>query len=335
MTRAIFVLLTVAAIGGAYFYFHYDVEVQRTEQGLESIQIVPRGGSNPSKPAPTSDSSPAASQRPTIRIATFNAHRLDDRKLANRRVGDVLVRLIPRFDIVAVQDIRAANQGVLIRLVDQINAAGHHFDFAVADNAERSEVEPYSAFVFNRSAVEVDRTKVQAVEDPAGRFRYAPLCSQFRTRGPDPAEAFTFKLVNVHVDADRPSMEIDLLDDVYRAVRTADPHEDDVILLGDFGVEAPAPGPLAGMLDVVPAVADVPTTLAGIRYPVDNLWFDRRATTEFVGRAEVFDVMRAFELTRRETEEISAHLPVWAEFSTYEGGQSGLVDGITVAIPPH
>ena len=168
--------------------------------------------------------------------------------------------------------------------------------------------------------MEVDRTKVQAVEDPAGRFRHPPIMAQFRTRGPDPAEAFTFKLVNVHLDAEPASKELDLLDDVFRAVRDEDPNEDDVILLGDFGVEDPRPGPLAGMLDVAPAVADVPTTLGGIRYPVDNLWFNRRATTEFAGRAEVFDVMRAFDLTRRETEEISSHLPVGRNSAPTRGG---------------
>jgi len=329
MARAIFVLLAAALIGGGvYAYLNYEIKIERTESGLEAIKIVPRT----SGPAPAGARhravDPDRIERTLIRIATFNADRLDEHKLANRRVGDALVRLVPRFDLVAVQDIRAADRGVLVRLAEQINdATGRDYDFAIDDAAGRGDFEPYSAFLFNRQAVEVDRSKVQLVEDPEGLFRRPPLIGQFRVRGPDPAEAFTFKLINVHLDPARLDAELDLLDDVYRNVRDEDPVEDDVILLGDFGEERPDPGRLRGILDLQPAVADTPTTLAGIRHPVDNLFFHRRATTEFAGRAEVFDVMRAFDLTRREAEEVSDHLPVWAEFSSYEGGESGLVGG--------
>jgi hypothetical protein len=35
--------------------------------------------------------------------------------------------------------------------------------------------------------------------------------------------------------------------------------------------------------------------------------------------------MREFDLTMQQAQEISEHLPVWAEFSSYEGGQKGYV----------
>jgi deoxyribonuclease-1-like protein len=322
MVRAIFVLLLAAAVcGGVYAYLNYEVEVERTENGLEAIRIVPRrGGPSPDGAGqPTFD--PDRPQRPLIRIATFNADRLDEHKLANRRVHDVLVHLLPRFDLVAVQDIRAADRGLLVRLIENINkATGRDYDFATDEQAGRGTFEPYSAFLFNRNAVEVDRLKVESVDDPQGRFRHKPLVGQFRVRGPDPAEAFTFKLINVHIDSERTGTEIELLDEVYKAVRDADPAEDDVIMLGDFGEERAEPAAPLAMLDVQPAITDTPTTLAGIRHPVDNLLLHRRATTEFAGRAEVFDVMRAFDLTRTEAVQISDHLPVWAEFSSYEGG---------------
>ena len=321
-------LLAAALIcGGVYFYLNYEVKVQRTEDGLEAIKIVPRRGGPPTAGGGQSGADPDRPQRPLIRIATFNADRLDEHKLANRRVNDVLMHLIPRFDLVAIQDIRAADRGILVRLVEQINAGGREFDFATHDEAGRGDLEPFSAFLFNRNAVEVDRSKVQLVEDPEGRFRRPPLMGQFRVRGPDPAEAFTFKLVNVHLDPEQLDTELDLLDDVYWAVRDEEPAEDDVILLGDFGEERAEPSLLLSVPDVQAAITDTPTTLSGVRYPVDNLFFHTRATTEFAGRAEVFDVMRAYDLTRRQAEEISDHLPVWAEFSSYEGGGSGLIGG--------
>jgi len=42
----------------------------------------------------------------TIRIATFQLGRLDEAKLANSRVREVLVRLFSNFDLIAVQGVR-------------------------------------------------------------------------------------------------------------------------------------------------------------------------------------------------------------------------------------
>ncbi len=57
----------------------------------------------------------------------------------------------------------------------------------------------------------------------------------------------------------------------------------------------------------------------------DNILFDSQATTEFVGRSGVLDLVREFDLTIRQAIEVSDHLPVWAEFSSYEGGQVGRI----------
>ena len=57
----------------------------------------------------------------------------------------------------------------------------------------------------------------------------------------------------------------------------------------------------------------------------DNLFFDRRATTEFTGRADVVDVVRSLNITSEEAALMSSHLPVWAEFSVFEGGQAGYI----------
>ena len=35
-------------------------------------------------------------------------------------------------------------------------------------------------------------------------IRHVPIVATFRARGPEPSEAFTFKVINVHVDRDRP-----------------------------------------------------------------------------------------------------------------------------------
>ena len=161
---------------------------------------------------------------PTIRIATFQLGRLDEAKLANRRVSDVLVHLFPRFDLIALQGVRGKNRGVLVRLVEQMGAAsGRSYDFATCPTQQRDALEHYSAFLFDRGRIDVDRRMVHFVEDPRGRFRVKPLVGSFRVRGPDPAEAFTFTLINVETDPDHAAAELDLLAEAFARCGTPTP----------------------------------------------------------------------------------------------------------------
>ena len=320
MAKQLFIVLLVAAVaGGVYFFLNYEVQTHYENGKLAYVKIAARGartdggGGDPA----------AAPARPTFRLATFNLGRLDENKLANRRVSDVLVHFVPRFELVAVQGVRGKNQGVLARLVEQINAAsGRTFDFATCPTQQRDAIEHYSAFLFDRARIEVDRTTVRFVEDRLGRFRTKPLVGAFRARGPDPAEAFTFTLINVETDPDRTAAELDLLADVYRAVREDGRNEDDIILLGDLQSDDAHLGRLGNLLGVAPLLSGMPTTVRGTQL-LDNILLDRRATREFNGRVDVVDMLKEFELTMPGAIEVSEHLPVWAEFSCYEGGQPG------------
>jgi hypothetical protein len=262
---------------------------------------------------------------PTFRIATFNLGGLDENKLNTLRISDVLMRLLPHFELIALEGIRGKNQGVLIRLVEQINAAsGRQYNFATCPTQRRDGIEHFSAFVFDRAALEIDHSTVHFVEDPLGRFRHKPLAGAFRVRGIDPTLAFTFTLIAVETNPEKPAAELDLLAEVIRAVRNKMPEEDDIIMLGDFQADENHLGGLSRILGITAAITDTPTTTRGTQL-VDNILFDRRATIEFTGRAEVVDIMREFDLTMQQAQEISEHLPVWAEFSSYEGGQKGYV----------
>ena len=138
----------------------------------------------------------------------------------------------------------------------------------------------------------------------------------------------------METDPEHVATELDALADVYRAVRDrsakgADGRsEDDIILLGDLESDDSHLGQLNHLLGVAPPVSGLPSTVRGTQL-LDNILLDRRATREFTGRVEVVDMLREFELTMTDAMaaamEVSEHLPVWAEFSVYEGGQPGHV----------
>jgi deoxyribonuclease-1-like protein len=314
-------LLVGIGFGIWYFFTHFRVS------GLENLKVQPRaGGSTAEASTSLAPSIPAPQPgKKTIRIAAANFGPLDQAKLAKQPVVGRLVQILRQFDLVALQDIQARDRNLLVQLLEQTNAGGRHYDFAVAPEVGREpSIRQYNAFVFDEETIEIDRRTVAWVDNRAGQFTHPPLVGAFRARGPAPREAFTFTLINVQTSSERTAMELALLAGVFRAVRDDGRNEDDVILLGTLGTDEEHLGSLALLPNACAAISAVPTTTHGIR-AVDNILFDRRATSEYVHRSGVLDLVRQFNLSTREAAEITEHLPVWAEFSVYEGGQAGQV----------
>lgn len=322
--QAIVLILIAVGVGAGYFFLNY--EIQREEEATRPAgwRIVPRqakllnlGGRKVAAP------SASGNQPTTIRIATWQLGRLDEAKLSHQLAGEVLVRLLPRFDLLALQGVRGKNRGVLVRLVEQLSkASGRLFDFATCPTQQRDGIVHYCAFVFDSTKLEIDRRTVRFVEDRLNRFRVKPLVASFRACGPAAGEAFTFTLLTAEVNPEQVESDLDLLAQAYRAVRDDGRGEDDIILLGDIQRDAGHLGSLSRIPGLTALLEDLPTTVRGTRL-VDNILLNRRATSEFTGRLEVVDLMREFELTLPAALEVSEHLPVWAEFSVYEGGQYG------------
>ena len=151
-----------------------------------------------------------------------------------------------------------------------------------------------------------------------------PRAPRSELRGPPPEQAFTFSLVNIHTDPDETGRELDALADVFRAVRDDGRGEDDVILLGDLNVDDHHLGRLGELPHVHWAISGVATNTRGDKL-YDNILFSEMATSEYTGRWGVFDLIREFNLTIDEALKVSDHMPVWAEFNLYEGGQGGRI----------
>lgn len=317
------IVLAVLGGGGYYFFSHYRLE------GLEDFKLKPLnetagGGSEAQPPV-------ATGSRKTIRIASANLGPLDQQKLSNRETSARLADIIRGFDVVAVQGVWGHNQGIVLDLLELVNQGGKNYDFAIPARVGRKPVKKYSAFFFDRSILEIDRSTVFEVGDPGQVFLNKPLVAAFRIRGPKPEEAFTFTLVNVEVDPTQTELELNLLADVFRAVRDDGRGEDDVLLVGSFGVDPESYGSLK-RVPLMWSISDRPTTTLGTS-TVDNILFESRATVEFVGRSGTMDLTDQFDLSVQQASQVSEHLPVWAEFSIFEGGQVGRIAGVQGAAP--
>jgi endonuclease/exonuclease/phosphatase family metal-dependent hydrolase len=239
---------------------------------------------------------------------------------------EILTGIVRQFDAVAIQEIRSVEDDILPRFVEMLNANGRHYDFVIGPRLGRTTSKEQYAFVFDQETIEVNRTQLFTVNDPDDVLHREPFVGWFRARAAPPEQAFTFTLVNIHTDPDEVDREINVMDDVIRAVREDGRQEDDTILLGDFNADEQHFGQLgkvANLHAVIPA--NVPTNTLGTK-SYDNIVFDRLATTEYTGRAGVYDFMHeGFNLSLEVAQNVSDHKPVWAEFSIYEGGTAGRI----------
>jgi len=275
---------------------------------------------------PATNSQPPVVKRrdETIRVASFNIQVFGVTKAGKTHVMEILARIVRQFDVVAVQEIRSKDQSLLPQFIDLINSTGRHYDYAIGPRLGRTSSKEQYSFIFDRASVEIDRHQLYTVEDPDDLLHREPYVGWFRVRGPPSDEAFTFTLVNIHTDPDETEYELDVLDDVLRKVQDDGRNEDDVIILGDLNVDDRHMGQLGEFPGIAWTVSGTPTNTRGTAQ-YDNIVFHQRATTEYTGRSGVYDFLREFDLTVEQALEVSDHMPVWAEFSIYEGGIAGRV----------
>lgn len=319
MQRSSWLLLLLALVGGGWLFF-----VNFQLEGLDQISLRRRAV------APTSAADQAArsdaSTGEHIRIASFHVRAFGAKKTDKPPVIEVLVETVRRFDIVAIQGIRGDNRRLVAALVDRVNDNGRRYDFLIGAPAGRTQAKEQAAFLFDSTTVQVDRLACYTVVDPQGLFERPPLVGSFRVRQVAPERAFTFTLINVHTNPNDVGTELDALAAVYRQVRRARRGEDDIILLGDLNANERQLAGLGRIPGIRCAISRASTHTPGTRQ-YDNILFSSPATTEFTGRAGLFDVMREFNLTTQQTLEISDHLPVWAEFSAHETAALGPIAG--------
>lgn len=339
--------LVVLLAGGAFFFSNWKVATnQPGGLQIQRREGAPGNGGGWSLPfdvgraldrqlAPNLPVSAPGNQTlggDMIRIASFNIQVFGEQKVSNPDVVRILAEIVRHFDIIAVQEIRDEQQSLLPRFVEAVNAPGLRFDHMIGPRLGRTTSKEQYAYIFNTDTIEIDRRAAYTVADPDDLLHREPLVASFRCRRAEPDLAFTFTLINIHTDPTPQTLreELTILDNVFQSVRSHPRGEDDVILLGDFNANYQHMGDLNRMPNLVFAVTNssagklLATNITG-KAQYDNLVFDRAATQEFLGRSGVFDFLREYNLSQAQAKLVSDHLPVWAEFSVYEGGVPGRV----------
>ncbi len=262
-------------------------------------------------------------ERNTVRVASFNIQVFGNKKASQPEIMATLAEIIREFDIVAIQEIRSTDKTLLSRFVDQVNSNGRNFRYVISERLGRSNQREQYAYIFDMDTVQLDGAQSYTIHDPDDLLRREPLVASFRTTRAAHDKAFTFTLVNLHLDSRSPQRELVHLNQIFRAIRNDGRGEDDVIIVGDFNIDSQGIANATEQTGLTGLISVNTNTRANQQY--DNIIIDSRATTEFTGRAGVFDFLKHYNLSLDQALDVSDHLPVWAEFSLEEGGLNNLV----------
>lgn len=308
--------------GSAPSDIHAQQEISNTNGGLLTSAHIPATHNATSGQI-------ASSQKPNDRllIATFNIQVFGISKLAKKDVMAVIVDVIRKFDIVAIQEIRAKEDNILPTLIDMINADGNRYNFLIGPRLGRTVSTEQYAFVYDTNRIEFDPSSVRTIADPRDLLHREPMVARFRPRTNWPDRAFTFWLVNSHTDPDEVPAEVAALADVFQAIRSDPSGEDDVILLGDLNASESQLGKLGKIPGIRWVVQGGVMTNTRQNKAYDNIIFDGPSTSEYSGRWGVFNLEKTYQLTTEQALQVSDHYPVWAEFGIWEASGGSQLAG--------
>lgn len=294
--------------------------------GTEAQVVSFGSGAEVAGKAATADASAAADPIPhpsrRVRVASWALGGFGKDKAAKPHVMSWLARVVRTFDVIAVQQITGPQRDLLPRIVEHVNRTGRRYDYLIAP-PQLAGANPYGpeeqlAFIFDCERVVTDRGQFYTVADPGNLMTHDPIVGWFRVVGPNPDKAWTFSVVNVRVEMDAARREVAALREVMQAVTHDGRYEDDTLMVGLFQADDAYLRPSIGEGRTVASVEATPTDIFG-RHQVSNVLLDPAVTTEYLGTGGVVNFLRIQNLTLAECEELTPHLPVYAEFSPVEG----------------
>lgn len=265
--------------------------------------------------SPTDD--PPNEFKPAVRIGTIHINELSQDKFRKDKVNSLLREFGRQCDLIALQGLQANQQEVLAEWIAELGQQNLQYDYLVGPVVGRGGEQRQFAFLYNKLKLETDRSQTYTLQDPQDLLMFDPLVAWFRVRGIDPSKAFTFTLVNLELTDPTFAQEQNLLEEIVESIRNDGRREDDIILAGTFECAAEQ---IKLCQDGWFGVLGNSPTDPSFQKRRDNILINTRATEEFLAKGEVFDFLRAYNLTVQEALAMSQHLPAWGEFSALEGG---------------
>lgn len=259
-------------------------------------------------------------------IGSFNIQVFGTSKLAKPDVAKVLVEVVRRFDLVAIQELRATDQGVMDQFLQMINQAGGSYRYVVGERLGTSSSKEQYTYVYDAAKLRVTHQPT-TVRDAQGVMMRPPLATRFQCIELPEGQGFTFTLLNVHTTPEQADRDLQALESVVATTRQLLPMEDDIIVLGDFNASTSQINKVRWFAAQSTAIPEQWMTNTRQTKNYDNQVFDSRATVEYTGRSGVFNFQQLYQISLDQALQVSDHFPIWGEYSIFENRGAQMAGG--------
>jgi len=168
-------------------------------------------------------------------VGAFNIQIFGRAKMAKPEVVDILVKIIQRYDILMIQEIRDSTQTAFAQLMDKVaEVSAHDYEYQVSNRTGRTSSKEQYAYVYRADKVEIISDYQFA--DEADVFEREPYTVQFRRRGNYTDGPSEFTYIGFHAKPGDAQVEIDALVNVYE-LAVAKFGSDNAVLAGDLNAD--------------------------------------------------------------------------------------------------
>ncbi|XP_072020838.1 deoxyribonuclease-1-like [Amphiura filiformis] len=173
----------------------------------------------------------AAFSYATLNMAAFNIKTLGVTKMGKPEVVDILVKIITRYDLVVIQELRDASGEAIVDLLNDVNAySADEYNMTIGSRVGRTSYKEEYVFMYKKATL--TPTGYYEYAEPNDEFEREPMIVRF-TAVDDSAEQQDFAVMAIHTKPSDAVAELDYLADVYDDV-VATWGIEDVAIVGDF-----------------------------------------------------------------------------------------------------
>ncbi|ESO89907.1 hypothetical protein LOTGIDRAFT_124115 [Lottia gigantea] len=270
-----------------------------------------------------------------LKIGSFNIQIFGDSKSKKPEVMEIIGKILVRYDIVLIMEIRDSKKKAIPRLLEtvQSHSEGDVFDMIISERIGRTNSKEQYAFLYRKDrGIEVvdsflyeDGSEV----DKTDQFEREPFVVKFKASNAVPD---VFSLIGIHVDPDIAVQEISALEDVidYTMGRT---NTANVVVLGDLNADCSYVSKskmkklaIRHRSDLYWPIGDDVDTTSGNsdcaydRFIIRGKEFIKNIVEDSV---QVFDYQKHFDLSRELTLKVSDHYPIELELQNLNSPSLG------------
>ncbi|XP_064610114.1 deoxyribonuclease-1-like [Liolophura sinensis] len=255
-----------------------------------------------------------------LKVASFNIKWLDERKVTDHSILDVLVKVLGRYDLILIEELRGNPQDVISKLVAELNIhTSSPYAFKISPPLGRTSYKEEYVYIYRISMVVIHG--VEHYSDPGDLFEREPFIIQVHL----PYQTLKdFVFIGIHTKPDKTKEEIGHLVQVYEHVVSKYGIKD-VLLAGDMNAgchymsesEVMA-SPLHGsrFTWLIPSSVDTTvsthTDCAYDRFVVAG---DKMRGSIIHGSAKRYNYQQALGLSFDQAWAVSDHFPIEVEIS--------------------